>query len=100
MEGGHSGEDGGFSHLVAHARWTVTDNAVDSPGSVGEAIQGTSRVALGRVIIRKDREQGVLFKDGAITSGTYSHSFMQLLPGFSATQSTINTNIHINANVV
>ncbi len=79
MEGGHSGEDGGFCHLVAHARWTVTDNTVDSPGSVGEAIQGTSRVALGQVAIRKDREQRVWFKDGAITRGRHSYSFMQLL---------------------
>lgn len=37
--------------MVAHARWTVTDNTMDSPDSVGETVQGTSRVALGKVAI-------------------------------------------------
>lgn len=46
-----SGEDGGLFHLVAHASWTVTDNTMDSPGSVDETGQGTSRVALGKVAI-------------------------------------------------
>lgn len=37
--------------MVAHASWTVTDNTMDSPGSVDETVQGTSRVALGKVAI-------------------------------------------------
>lgn len=48
MEGRDFSEDGGFSHLVAHACWTVADNTVDSPGSVGVTVQGASRVALGQ----------------------------------------------------
>ncbi len=62
LEGRDSGEDSGFSHLVAHARWTVTDNTVDSPGSISVAVQGASGVALGQVEIRKDKENRVQFE--------------------------------------
>lgn len=59
MEERDSGEDSGLRHLVALASWTVTDNTVDSPGSVGETAQGTPRVALGQVAIRTDtRREG------------------------------------------
>lgn len=45
-EGRHSGEDGWFPILVAHASRAVADNAVDSPSPVGETVQRTSRVSL------------------------------------------------------
>lgn len=58
-EGRDSGEDSGLSHLVTHASWTITDNTMDSPSSIGVTVQGTSRIALGQVGIRADTRSPV-----------------------------------------
>lgn len=43
--------------MVAHARWTVTDDAMDSPFSIDQTVQRTSGVAL-KII----RERGSILK--------------------------------------
>lgn len=66
----HSGEDGGLFVLVAPACRTVTDDTVNSPDSIDQAAQWTSRVALKMV-----REQFHVQYDESSSSSAFTDKY-------------------------